>query len=360
MRVLLLCTDAYGGHGGIALYNRDLAEALAAREDVEEVIVVPRVMRSDPGVIPPKITFLGEAAKGPVHYLRALARARRAKAELVVCGHVNLLPVACALTEHPLLFVYGIEAWKPLRSAVSRRLLQRASAIVSISEITRRRLLAWSGYRGPTHLLPNAIHAEQYGIREKRADLVERYGLAGKRVLLTVGRLAEAERYKGFDEVLEVLPALPEDVVYVIAGGGDDFGRLQRKAHECGISNRVVFTGLFPEEEKADLYALADVYVMPSRGEGFGYVFLEALASGVPVIGSRLDGGREALLDGELGLLVDPSNPAEIERAIREALERRERRIPEGLEYYSFEMFRERVGGMVDATSSSRPRAQLK
>jgi len=348
VKIVLLCTDSYGGHGGIALYNRDLAEALAARADVEEVLIVPRVMRSDPGAIPPKIRFLAEAAKGPVPYVRALSEARRAKADLVICGHVNLLPVARSLSPHPLLFVYGIEVWKPLRSAVSRRLLHASSAIVSISEITRQRLLAWSGYRGPTHLLPNAIHAERYGIREKRTDLVARYGLEGKRVILTVGRLAEEERYKGFDELIEVLRDLPEDVVYVIAGGGNDFPRLQRKASDCGVAKRVVFTGLFPEKEKADLYALADVYVMPSRGEGFGYVFLEALASGVPAIGSRLDGGREALLDGELGLLVDPVNPAEIEQAIREVLAAAPpRAIPEKLEHYSFARFRERLGGIV-------------
>jgi phosphatidylinositol alpha-1,6-mannosyltransferase len=348
MRVLLLCTDSYGGHGGIALYNRDLAEALAARDDVEEVIIVPRVMRSEPGEIPPKIRFLASAAKGPAQYLRAIAQARNAKADLVICGHVNLLPVARALTPHPLLFAYGIEVWKPVRSALSRRLLHSCSAIVSISDITRSRLLAWSGYGGPTHLLPNAIHAERYGIREKRADLVARYGLEGRRVLLTVGRLAEEERYKGFDEIIEILGNLPEDVTYMIAGGGNDAQRLQKKAFDCNVSGRVVFTGLFPEEDKPDLYALADVYVMPSRGEGFGYVFLEALASGAPVIGSRLDGGREALLDGKLGLLVDPSNPAEIERAIREVLEAGpSRSVPEGLGYYSFEKFRERLDGIV-------------
>ena len=351
MRVLLLCTDAYGGHGGIALYNRDLAEALAARGDVEEVLVVPRVVRNDPGTIPPKITFFAGAAKGPAHYIRAIARARRAKPDVVICGHVNLLPVACALAAQPLLWVYGIEAWKPMRSPLARRLLHRCAAVVSISDITLRRLLAWSGYRGPTHLLPNAIHAERYGIREKRADLVARYGLAGKRVLLTVGRLAAEERYKGFDEVLEILGNLPEDVVYIIAGGGNDFPRLQRKAVQCGLAQRVIFTGLFPEEEKPDLYALADVYVMPSRGEGFGYVFLEALASGVPVIGSKLDGGREALLDGAFGLLVDPASPHEIERAIRELLERPSRVVPPGIGHYSFENFRSRFDAILDERS---------
>jgi phosphatidyl-myo-inositol dimannoside synthase len=346
MRVLLLCTDAYGGHGGIALYNRDLAEALAAREDVEEVIVVPRVIRTGAGELPAKITFHADAARGPAQYLRAVARARAAKPDLVICGHMNLLPIACTIARKPLLMIYGIEAWKRPRG-FAPRLLHRAGAVISISEITRSRFVAWSGYRGPTFLLPNAIHAERYGIREKRADLIARHRLEGKRVLLTVGRLAEEERYKGFDEVLEILHQLPEDVVYMIAGGGNDAVRLQHKAAQLGAGSRVIFTGLFPEEEKRDLYALADVFVMPSRGEGFGYVFLEALASGVPVIGSKLDGGREALLHGELGLMVDPANPAEIVGAIRERLERPRREIPAKLEYFSFENFKRRLNAIV-------------
>ena len=347
MRVLLLCTDAYGGHGGIALYNRDLAEALAARPDCEEVIVVPRVIRTKPRDIPPKVTFLAEAARGPIQYMRAIARARRARPDLVICGHVNLLPVACMIARNPVLMVYGIEAWKSF-PARSKHLLHRCAAIVSISEITRDRLLGWSRYKGKTHLLPNAIHAENYGIRPKPSDLVEQYGLEGKRVLLTVGRLESEERYKGFDEVLETLPNLPGDVVYVIAGTGNDRPRLEEKAARLGIEQRVVFTGFFPDEGKLDLYSLADVYVMPSRGEGFGFVFLEALASGVPTIGSRQDGGREALLQGELGLLVDPSNAAEIEAAIRELLNRKERVIPSRLEYFSFQNFVARTAAIVD------------
>ena len=339
MKVLLLCTDAYGGHGGIALYNRDLAEALAARDDVEEVMVVPRVVRTQVGALPAKITFDADAAKGPLQYMRAVARARNAKPDLVICGHMNLLPVACSIARRPLLVIYGIEAWKRPRG-FAHRLLHRACAIVSISEITRARLVAWSGYRGPTFLLPNAIHAELYGIRSKRADLVARHHLEGQRMLLTVGRLAQEERYKGFDEVLEILHELPENVVYMIAGGGNDAVRLQHKAVQLGVAKRVIFTGIFPEEEKRDLYALADVFVMPSRGEGFGYVFLEALASGVPVIGSKHDGGREALLHGGLGLLVDPANPAEILAAVQETLRmRRERMIPPLLEYFSFGKF---------------------
>jgi hypothetical protein len=85
--------------------------------------------------------------------------------------------------------------------------------------------------------------------------------------------------------------------------------RLEEKANSLGLSDKVVFTGRISESEKVAHYNLADAYVMPSTGEGFGIVLIEAAACGVPVVGSRVDGSREALLDGRLGHLVDPTQP---------------------------------------------------
>lgn len=356
MRILFLCTDAYGGHGGIALFNRDLIEAMAAHPRVERVVVLPRLVApasaGGSSAIPPGVDFIAGAGRGRLAYVRSLRAALRAtKFDLVFCGHINLLPIACAASPNPLLLTHGIDAWKPLRSPLSNRLIHRCRGIISISRLTQRRLLRWSRFSGPTYLLPNAIRPELYGIRPRNAEMAAKYRIAGGRVLLTVGRLAAQERYKGFDEVLETLPALSRtqpDITYVIAGDGNDLPRLRQKARLLGVAERVVFTGLFDDTEKADLYSLADVYVMPSRGEGFGFVFLEAMASGVPVIGSKHDGGREALRDGELGTLVDPSNPAEIRTAILDALAHGERQIPAGLDYFAFPRFAERLHAILD------------
>jgi len=354
MRILFLCTDAYGGFGGIALYNRDLAQALAADPRCEEIVMLPRVIRGQLEPLPDKVRFVAAAAAGPAAYLREVVRQRRwERYDLVICGHVNLLPLARMIVADPLLLTYGIEAWKPLRDPFSNRIVQRCRAVVTISEITCSRFVAWSHYKGPAHLLPNAIDLGLYGMGERRPDLAARYGLEGKRVLLTVGRIVAAERYKGFDEVLSVMPRLLErhpDLIYLIAGGGNDLPRLRRKAADMGISGQVVFTGSFPEEEKRDLYNLADVYVMPSRGEGFGFVFLEALACGVPAVGSRHDGGREALRFGQMGALVDPTSAAEIEEAIDNALTL-PKAIPPGLEHFSVPRFTERVRELLDAVS---------
>jgi glycosyltransferase involved in cell wall biosynthesis len=345
MRVLFLCTDAYGGHGGIALFNRELASALSAHPGIEETVVVPRLIRAELQAMPPRVTFLAGAARGNASYARTILGLMRQRFDLVICGHVNLLPVAGAIAKDPLLITHGIDAWKPIASPVALRVLQRCRAVVAVSQLTIDRFFDWSHFAGRKFVLPNAIRASQYGLRPKSEKLLDRWSLRGKRVLLTVGRVVSEERYKGFDEIIEVMPELPDDVVYLVAGGGNDLPRLQRKAPP----GRVVFTGFFEESEKADLYNLADVYVMPSRGEGFGFVFLEALASGVPAIGSRFDGGREALLGGELGLLVDPSSPAEIRSAIIELLGRGERRIPERLEFFSYPNFEKRVHAIIDA-----------
>lgn len=345
MRILHLATDIYGGHGGIALYNRDFVAALAKHPGVEEIVVLPRIIQTTPGPPPPKVRFLAAAARNKLAYGATLTAtlARERPFDLVTCAHINLLPFTLFARQPPLLLVYGIEAWHP------HWLPRKLRGVASISELTLGRFRAWAGADAPAFLLPNAIDRSLYGIAPKSDALIERYGLRGKRVLLTVGRVIAEERYKGFDEVIEVLPELPEDVMYVIAGGGSDIDRLRAKAHGGGVGHRVVFTGLFDEREKPALYNLADVYVMPSRGEGFGFVLLEALASGVPVIGSRHDGGREALRNGDLGILVDPSACAELRAAILELLARHERRVPEGLSYFAVEQFDARVHAMLGA-----------
>jgi glycosyltransferase involved in cell wall biosynthesis len=170
-------------------------------------------------------------------------------------------------------------------------------------------------------------------------------------VLLTVGRLASEERYKGFDEVLEALPELARersDIAYLICGDGPDRPRLEAKAAALGIMDRVRFAGFVSEGQKGDFYRLADAYVMPSRGEGFGIVFLEALACGLPVLGSTADGSREALLDGAVGELVDPDDRDAIRNGILRTLVRG-KHVPPELEQFSQDSFRARVAAFTRA-----------
>jgi len=353
LRILILTTDAYGGHGGIALYNRDIAEALAEMPDVAEVTVIPRNMPLAPEPTPGKVHFLPGAAGSKVRYVRMALMQARKNYDLVICGHINLLPLAVPLSacvRAPLaLMVYGIDVWQP-PNARARHWLKKVDAVWSISAITRDRMNAWAKLADSKYvLLPNAIHLERYGPGDKRPDLLERYQLEGSKLIMTLARLPGVERYKGVDEVLEVMPALLEKeptLKYLVAGDGDDRPRLEAKARSLGLTDRVIFAGMVKESDKADLFRLADAFVMPGRGEGFGFVFLEALACGVPAVGSKIDGSREALRDGLLGELVDPADPASIKKGILDALAK-PKGIPEGLAYFAWPAFSRRVADAV-------------
>jgi glycosyltransferase involved in cell wall biosynthesis len=364
MRVAGLITEAHGGRGGIAAYNRELLDALAAHPRCARVIVVARHGRPVAAGLHPKLAYAGGGGKA--RFLLDVARAfgpRGRACDLVVCGHLNLLPAAWAVARRhgaPLvLFVHGIEAWQPHRSALVNRLARRVDDFVAVSELTRRRFQSWSGVDAAGRVLHGCVDLAAFAPGPKRRDLLERLGLGQNTVLMTMARLCAAERYKGVDEVLEALPALAAevpDVAYLVCGDGDDLARLRAKAHALGVAGRVVFAGYVPEQEKADYYRLADAFVMPSRGEGFGIVYLEALACGVPVVGGRDDGGREALRGGAWGELVDPSDAADVAGGIRAALARGAGALPRDLSDAGRAAFVGRVGALVDALGAGGER----
>lgn len=362
MRVLALLTDAYGSAWGIAQYNRDLLEAMASHGGVEEIVVLPRIAPSEISELPPGIVCRLEGLGSKKRYVAAALRLVRQRFDWVLCGHVNLLPVAgvvSAARRVPFsVLVYGFDAWAspgPLHS----RLLRRARHIVSISEVTRDRCIRWSHVpKDVFRIVPNAVDLNRFAPQAADEELVARYGLRGRKVIMTLGRMGATERSKGFDEILEAMPRLLEmepDLAYVAAGDGTDRPRLESKARTLGLGERVVFPGHIPEEEKARHLNLADAFVMPSHGEGFGFVFLEAMACGIPVVASRIDGGREAVRDGRLGRLVDPRDRDELEREILAALEDPKGARPDGLEYFSMERFVERCHGVVDLMLSGSP-----
>lgn len=360
MRALVLTTDAFGGYGGIAKYNRDLLTALCSYPGSTEVVALPRFMRFPSEDRPAGLTYVTDALDTKLGYVAAVAGQlrRNRRFDLIVCSHINLLPIAHLAQrwiKAPLLMlIYGIEAWRPTFSFFSNYLVRNLTGVVSISAATFERFQSWSGLQGVQPcILPNAVDREQYGPRGKSPVLLAHYGLQGKVVLMTLGRMVSEERFKGFDKTLEALPELVKtipNVAYLIGGDGPDRPRLLAKAKELQVADRVVFTGYIPEAEKADHYRLADAYVMPSLGEGFGFVFLEAMACGIPVVASRLDGSREAVRDGMLGVLVTPTDPASVRQGILEALSRPRGVVPEGLDYFSFANFERRVHALVDRT----------
>jgi phosphatidylinositol alpha-1,6-mannosyltransferase len=250
--------------------------------------------------------------------------------------------------------LHGIDAWEH-STAPRRWAAERSTLVTCVSRHTRRRVLGWCNL--PPHrvrVLPDTVDP-RFCFGPPDPALADRLGLAGKRVVLTVGRLASSEAYKGHDRVLRCLPGLlarQPDLIYAIAGDGDDRPRLERLARELGVESRVRFLGYVSDAELPGLYRLADVFAMPSTGEGFGIVYLQALASGTPVVAGSGDASVDPLRDGQLGRLVDPESGAALAAAIEAALG--ERAVPGAVAPFSRENFGRAVARLLDGLEAGR------
>jgi phosphatidylinositol alpha-1,6-mannosyltransferase len=357
VRVLYLLTDGFGESGGIAQFNRDFMASVCSYPAVTSVIALPRNARGRIGGLPERIRYDLRAAGGKLRYLLSVLGwlLRTSDFSVILCTHLHLLPLALLARWRSgapvILVLHGVEAWAPPRKALRRRAAQRADWVVGVSDFTLRRFSEWASVpQDRTVMLPCCVDFQRFAPGKPCGRVVEKYGIAGRVVVLTLGRLATTERYKGFDELLEILGELREverKLLCVIAGSGDDRARLEAKARTLGLADHVRFTGYVPDEELADLYRASRLFVLAGRGEGFGIVLLEAMACGIPVVASTLDGSFEAIGRGALGIAVDPRDRPALAAAILSGLQRPVGRRPPGLENFSFPAFRERVHALL-------------
>lgn len=201
-------------------------------------------------------------------------------------------------------FLHGIEAWNAL-SPTELRALSGATVRLSNSHYTAARVMAAHPDAGRVDACPLALPPDR---RTRTVTAADAWPGLGPRALLVVGRMSAGERYKGHDELVDVWPrvvAAVPDAQLVIAGGGDDAARLRAKAAASSAASQIVFTGYVSDGQLASLYRQAAVFALPSRGEGFGLVYLEAMAQGLPCIGSIHDAATDVIVDHETGRLVD-------------------------------------------------------
>jgi glycosyltransferase involved in cell wall biosynthesis len=349
--LFLLPSITSGAGGGIERASRELVEAAARRWPEARLGValarepglthpdwLDEDMRSriarEPGPAHPdwldegvrsRIAVVGVAAERRLPRLvelgaRAAVLAGRLRPSLVWCAHLHHAPLGHALAvlggAKLVVQAHGIEAWT-VRSRVMRHALRRADRIAAVSSVTAERLgRAVAIPAARIAVLPNAVDTARFTPGAVRPDVERRLaGLARPR-LLTVARLDAAEGYKGVDVVLRALagPARALGASYLVVGDGSDRPRLAALARSLGVDAH--FPGHADERDLVDLYRACDAFVMPSRGEGFGIVFAEAAACGLPVVAGNADGSVDALGGGALGLLCDPSSVDEVAAAI--------------------------------------------
>jgi len=280
------------------------------------------------------------------------------KSRQVIISHTNLLIPAFLIkilspSTRLILIAHGIEVWEPF-NPIKKYMLRKCDLVLAVSNFTREKMMAVHGI--PAHrisVLNNCLDPFlplPVASGAKDAGILRRYGLnAGQPLLLTITRLSSGEQYKGYDQVFLALKKLKErypGIRYLLAGKYDaaEKHRIDAlvKRHELG--DTIILPGFILEEELAAHYDIADCYIMPSKKEGFGIVFIEALYYGKPVIAGNVDGSVDALNNGSLGLLVNPDDQEQITTAIEKVLDNVQAHLPNHelvLKKFSYEVYKE-------------------
>lgn len=249
--------------------------------------------------------------------------------DVVILSHINLLLVGFFIkTFSPktklILIAHGIEVWAPL-AGWKKRMIKSVDLFLPVSRFTGEKLQTVFGVPSQKlQVLNNCLDPflERRYDPVKETALTKKYGFTKQdQILLTVTRLKFSEQYKGYDKVITALTTLKQThphIKYLIAGRYDkeEKDRLDNLIKEAKLEQTVIFAGFVPDEDLAAHFNLADIYIMPSTGEGFGIVFIEAMFYGLPVIAGNKDGSVDALANGELGVLIDPDNQEEIITAV--------------------------------------------
>jgi glycosyltransferase involved in cell wall biosynthesis len=370
-RILLLLPEVFGSAGGIQMFCRSLCLAAGRWAQQNDALVSAIVLNDggdknfepDPRYITSGFhSFIpcgGSKAKFVYSYLKQVLVY---KPDIILFGHIALLPLAL-VTPAPdgqvkiCVITYGIEAWQTLL-AVERKALQRVEAVLAISEYTRDEVIERN------HLSPAKVKLFPCALDPFwTADGQSQESTPS--LLLTVSRLTTSDAYKGVDSVIESLPMVIREfgaVDYRIVGSGDDLPRLRGLAEKLGVADYVTFTGTLTDEALQEYYRRCSLFVMPSEGEGFGIVFLEAMAYEKAVIGGAHAGTPSVVVHGETGLLVERSDIGGLTKAIIQILRNDELRQKFGragkqrlLDKFVFERFEENLGSLLTAAYDGAP-----
>ena len=265
--------------------------------------------------------------RSKARFTATAVRAARRRGKLVLAGHPNLGPVAQAMRIaaprlRTIICTHGVEVWEPL-PAVRRLALRRANVVLAPSQDTANHVVEQHVRRERIRVLPWALDPEFDAIPTNAPQGKRPHGYPEGRVILTVGRWQANERYKGMDTLITALPRLltrwPE-LQLLAVGDGDDRAWLEDLAQTNGVNRHVHFLCGLSFAELAACYDACEMFALPSRGEGFGLVYLEAMAHSKPVIGGAHGGAPEVIEDGVTGYLVPHGDAAQLATSIETLL----------------------------------------
>ncbi|SFY02629.1 glycosyltransferase family 4 protein [Cytophaga hutchinsonii] len=332
MNILFLYINAYSSVGGIQKFNQNFLHALKQLNAADNTITSLSLSDKTEDLPHAAHTHFNTADGSRMKFLMKAVKLSL-KSDVVVFGHINLffpliLILKILLRKKIVLITHGIEIWRPL-GFFTKKCLSLIDTVITVSNFTKNKIIEI--HNVPAHkikILWNTLDPEfDASVKNEKPEyLMQRFGIApSDKVILTVCRLVAGEKNKGYDKVIQSLKEIKKQipgVKYLLAGKYDliEKQRLDNLIEEHALQQQVIFSGYIKTEELPDIYSLCDVFIMPSSKEGFGIVFLEALVKGKPVIAGNKDGSVDALLNGELGLLIDPEDQYAITTALVDTL----------------------------------------
>lgn len=293
------------------------------------------------------------------------------RSDVVILSHIHLLSIGYLIKRFSpktkvYLLAHGIEIWRKLPEAKLKALRRldkilavsqyTANMIKDIHEIDAHKIEVLNNCLDPFYYFPQNFNKPEF--------LLKRHGLnENQTILFSLSRISSSEKYKGYDHTLQILADLVKkkpELMYVLAGKYDDEEkrRLDKLIEKYKISNHIKLIGFVDEAEVTDYFLLSDIFIMPSKKEGFGIVFIEAMASGLRVIAGNKDGSVDALHQGRLGKLVDPDNLKEIEEALVDLLDHpinNEEKLAlqaQVFEAFNFEKYKESIKSAITSGST--------
>ena len=338
-QVCCIAPNIFGFTGGIQIYTRNLLEQLqvvlpdaqyTALLKYDRAIDVANSPAPIPGIRFHCFGHWPRQIQTLMMTLTLLWLAFRHPQMLFIATHANYakaLAIAKRLFKIRYWIVaHGLEVWN-VEPGRLQTALQQADGIAAVSQYTRQRLMQEQAI--PAHrirILVNTFDASRFHIAPKPTYLLKRHGLThDQKVILTVCRLGgESPLYKGYEHIIRLLPQLKAhwpDIQYILVGKGKDLQRLQKLVVDLDLQDNVILPGFVSDEDLPAYYNLCDVFAMPSTGEGFGIVYLEALSSGKAVLAGNQDGAIDPLLNGQLGCLVNPHDREAIARELFKILQ---------------------------------------
>lgn len=328
---LFLYLKAFGGTGGIEKFNRAMMKALEMRssQSNESILIYSAYDQSpDPKYHSAK-NFKGFNIN---KFLFSISSIRTGlQADTLLIGHINLSLIAILLkilrpNQKQILITHGIEVWGEL-NWLKRKMLQSVASVLTVSNYTRTILIEKHQIKpDKISLFRNTLDPFFGNTNEQKngEELRKYYRIpSDAKILMTIARLKQYEKAKGYDKVIHLLARLRQEdnnVYYILAGkySEDEYERIQKLAQDLQVSDRIILPGFIADTEMIAHYKLADIFIMPSTKEGFGIVFIEAMACGTPAIAGNKDGSRDTILSPALGTLVDPDNLDEIYAAVKD------------------------------------------